>query len=502
MKNLKVKLSLLALAGGFILSCGQVRAAENTVTLSNVKISSPLHLDDRKLQNSLKGYFGLPVTAELLQQILNEITRYCRSQGFTASTAYLPEQTSVNGQILVRVIQPQVDTVEIENGSRLKPKALRRLLGDNYTVRLRSMKLDDIQEVFLKFGDLNAVKTSGFYERRDGSDSLKLMVGLEDPKYLNFEVFADNHGTKAAGRWRSGFSVQSTNLSGNADKASLFYARTNEKQNNFSINYALPVNSYFTYLGASLCYQDYELSGKYRVLGAQGKSLTSELFLRQPLSRTLQSKLDLTAGLRYKNITDEFRTFDLSFKKHTVQGYLGLNGFWKDEHFSLAGGVSGAYGKLVYEDDFLAQENHSFRVFNADASIYVPVGQGTTVVNTLQLQYSPDSLESSDTFQATGPLGVAAYSSNALNGDSGLVESLGLRFKPFDNLDLTITPHLDFGVARYKDYSKDSLWGSGVILQFFYKGAFVKAQSEYALSKPQSDEDRVRLLLKFGYQYV
>lgn len=502
MNRLKVKLSLLTILTGCIMCCTQVKADEEKIVLTDVKISSALQLNNRKNRPNLVQYLGKPVTARLLQQVLDEVTRYYRQLGFTDSTAYLPEQTSTNGQIMIKVIQPHVDSVEIENNSRLKPKALRRLLGDNYSARLRQMSLEDIQAVFLKFGDINAVKTSGFYERYDNSDNLRLMVGMEDPKYLNFEVFTDNHGTKASGEWRSGFSVQSTNLTGNADRAGLFYARSNEKQNNFSLNYSLPVNSFFTQVGASLCYQDYELSGKYRILGAQGSSLSAELFFKQPLLRTLQSKLDITGGLRYRDIVDEFKSFDLKFQKHTVQGYLGINGFKRFDRLYLEGGISAYYGRIYNDDQYVLLEDHDFTIFNADSSLYCPLNETSTLVNTIQIQYANTTVDSADTFQASGPLGVAAYSSSTLTGDSGFVESLGLRFKPFDNIDLTITPHLDFGYAKYHSYSGDSILGSGILLEFFYKGAFVKAQTEYALTKINPDEDRTRVLIKFGYQYV
>ena len=77
------------------------------------------------------------------------------------------------------------------------------------------------------------------------------------------------------------------NLTGSADALSLFVARSQESQDNFNLSYEIPVSSHPTILGTSLCLSDYELADEYKILGAQGKSLTYDIYVKEPLLRRI-----------------------------------------------------------------------------------------------------------------------------------------------------------------------------------------------------------------------
>ena len=55
-------------------------------------------------------------------------------------------------------------------------------------------------------------------------------------------------------------------------------------------------------MGLDLCYSDYELSGFYRELGAQGTSLSVDDYVIEPVLRTENSMFNLKAGVRYRNL--------------------------------------------------------------------------------------------------------------------------------------------------------------------------------------------------------
>ena len=54
-----------------------------------------------------------------LQQAADVITEYCRSQGYTVATAFLPQQDIQNGVVEIRVLLGTLGEVRIDNQSRL-----------------------------------------------------------------------------------------------------------------------------------------------------------------------------------------------------------------------------------------------------------------------------------------------------------------------------------------------------------------------------------------------
>ncbi|MBQ9274755.1 MAG: ShlB/FhaC/HecB family hemolysin secretion/activation protein [Succinivibrio sp.] len=499
---------LRALAFTVLLGLISLNCRGENLRLGQVTVQSAVAVEQSSLQERLKSLSGEEITESLLQKVLDQVNEHYRNRGYPSSVAYFPHQQSTDGDLKVDVLIPKLGMLKFSYRLMLTEDTRERLFDPLMSFvgerddgrlweRLRNLAaLDSIHILGLE-DDL----TKAFPD----SNALKLIVHSASDYYV--QGFFDNHGSKAAGRYRAGLYAQANNLTRHADSASLFVARSSEAQDNFSLSYKLPLNSYATLLGASLCYSNYELGEQYRKLGAQGHSLTASLFLAQPLYNTRSPYLNreraykgtLELAGRYRQLTDEFKTYSLKFKKHTSALSLSFTHESKDPGFyNWEAAAVLTCGQLKNDDEWELGNEGSYTVFNASftGDWAFPSYRQLHFRNNTELQYSSSDLDSSERFEAGGPKAVGAFSPGAASGDSGYLQQLSLRWY-YDTFYLE--PHFD--VAHVKVNSRDSstLKGLGLQLGAYHGGLKVSVDLNHALGGRGEGESGTQLWLRLSY---
>lgn len=507
-------------------------AGRQRATLRGIRLVAAPYLADeartgltRGAEEKLAALGGREVTAALLQRALNEVTHYYREQGFLGAQAYFPVQSVDDGVLSMVVASPVLNSVELENKSGVRTSYLEYLLGDVSAQEGKPIEHEELNRKLLKLTDLGIFSLSGEFSANDVhglSHNLALEAKPQRDQF-EFSVFTDNEGTESSGRYRFGVMADVINLTGSADRLALFYARTDEQQNNYSINYELPFNSHPTVLGLSFCYSNYELSQAYEVLGAQGHEYNGEIYLKEPVYRSATAKAMWRSGLRYSDLTDEFATFDLEFKKHSIVGYTELSGYRAFPHdhtvFSYRGRLS--YGSMFNDDEFELADERNFVIANIDLGFSQWWTESISYSSNLQLQFANTPLDSSEQMQAGGSYVLRAYQSSDLVGDSGVIWSNALHFRLFTNDSttqdktdstrsyenywaLTLSPHIEFAKVyeRNSYYGPDSGTSAGITLNF--EGYGLNAELDFSHSVgtlPIYSEKEGRISFAISYTF-
>ena len=505
-------------------------ASAGKVRLNGIKLLAAPYLRDsahaaltQGAQERLAALGGREVTAALLQRALSDVTRYYRAQGFNGAQAYFPVQTASDGVLSMVVAAPVLNTVSVENNSGVRSSYLDYLLGG---VKERSgapIEHEALNNQLLKLTDLGVFSLQGQFSANDVhglSHDLELLAQPQrDP--VEFSLFADNEGTESSGRYRFGGMLDVINPTGSADRLALFYARTNEQQNNYSLTYELPINSHPTVLGLDFCYSNYELSQAYEVLGAQGHEYSGELYFKEPVYRSATAKAIWRSGVRYRDLTDEFTAFDLEFNKHSIAGYTELSGYksFPEDHtvWSYRGRLS--YGSMFCDDEYELTSEDNFLIAHIDLGFSQWWGQSVNYTSHLQLQWANRALDSSEQMQAGGSTGLRAYQSSALVGDSGVIWSnaLNLRLwtneqhtqgrtdstRSYDHYEaLTLSPHLEFAQVYDRSYLPDSGASAGVALSYVGHGLSAELDFSHGIGdtpRYADKESRISFALSFTF---
>ena len=489
--------------GTFLLYLACFPCKADSFLLEDIAIRSQGEVNPNKLKSVLKNYIGKSIDAHLLQQVINEVSTYYQDSGYPGALAVIPEQNLTSGILNIEVLTPKLNLVFIKNNpDYLNDSAEKRLFAPLYSGQDKALNLDTINSALLKLSDLNQFNLEASFNTNPINYLDDLNINVKPHKRFEFLAFSDNHGTDASGKYRFGTMVKVNSVTTNADNLSLFYARSSQKQNNYSITYEIPLNSHPSVLGLNVCLSDYELGKDYAQLGARGKAQTYELYLKEPLYRTDNLKFEWLNGLYYRDLQDEFKNFNLKFKKHAVAGYSSLNLQTNYANFFTSSFLKGIWGHLYIDDKYGFNDENSYVIGNVGVNLGYRFNDFSSIGLQSKFQVASASLEGSEQFSITGPDGVDAYEPSLVLGDGGALASLFLDFTPFKNIDFSLSPHLDAATAKYRGFEYQNAYGAGIVADIKFHGLFAKAQFSKTLGKkpfPECDDSQFFFNVGFNF---
>ncbi|MBO8415793.1 MAG: ShlB/FhaC/HecB family hemolysin secretion/activation protein [Proteobacteria bacterium] len=511
------KIFLITATAAMLCSIGANAAPENLEgtsvnpqmpQLRRVEFSGQIKADPGLIELT-EHYLGRRTSIELIENLQREVSRYCQQQGFLNAQTLLPAgQNLSTGTLQLFLGNVLMGKTTIDDPDNvLNASAEHRLF--KFFEEQEGQPVNDVQynNQLLKLLDLGMFHAEGMlqeprYQSGVAGPIQDLTMHLTPTRKFGAVLFTDNQGIKSSGRYRFGWQAFWYSPTGNADALGFLYARTDEGQNNFSLDYQIPINSHPTLLGTRFCWTDYDLGYEYKDLGAEGSSWDWSLWLREPLYRTLEDKLYFEGGYRYRDITDEYTAFDLKFEKHTHALWLKLaEAGFKGRH-DYSASVQLTAGRLYNDDEWDLYDEGWYKILFLEGSYGYQLNSLIRLGVDAQLQLSPDDVDSSEEFTPGGGHGVSGYDSNVLSGDSGGLIRIYTEFKPFAAEDFVIRPNFKAGFAKNKDLERQEIYSVGLELEYEKKGFFAKVSFDAAVGNaPYDDLDKGKVWFEAGVRF-
>lgn len=500
---LKHKLTLSLL---FVLLSIALSPSVNALELNNVIIKSGARIDKKAMDKKLNPYLGKEIDIALLQNILNEISDYYRMNGYLAAQAFYPEQQSQNGVVEVIVKTAKLDDIKISNYASLTPKTAYMLTENVRKFQGKEINSHELNASLLKIKDLNIFDIAGYFENsQNKADHASLTIDLIGRSHFGYELSYDNYGNESTGQNRYTLSLNSLNLSKHADKGYLILGTTDKKQNNLILGYSIPFTSHPTIFGFQFNYGSYDLGDTYDSLEVKGNSLGGNLYIKEPLYRTLDSRVNFTGGGYYKALTDKIESYSLELKRNKLGGYFDFEASVFKEDLNFLNTLKLDYG-LVQDKSNLsdAKSQRAYLLSNFDSKLDWNFYKNYSLINTFSVQYAQKAVDASDKFIPGGAYGVSAYDGSLASSDLGLFHDLKLQTK------LMSKPYLDFFVNFMQAHAKnvevekkESFYAIGSGSNISYGGFYLSASVSKAIGKNKEyAKDSAKFLLKAGYAKI
>lgn len=500
---LKHKLTLSLL---FVLLSIALSPSVNALELNNVIIKSGARIDKKAMDKKLNPYLGKEIDIALLQNILNEISDYYRMNGYLAAQAFYPEQQSQNGVVEVIVKTAKLDDIKISNYASLTPKTAYMLTENVRKFQGKEINSHELNASLLKIKDLNIFDIAGYFENsQNKADHASLTIDLIGRSRFGYELSFDNYGNESTGQNRYTLSLNSLNLSKHADKGYLILGTTDKKQNNLILGYSIPFTSHPTIFGFQFNYGSYELGDTYDSLEVKDNSLGGNLYIKEPLYRTLDSRVNFTGGGYYKALTDKIESYSLELKRNKFGGYFDFEASVFKEDLNFLNTLKLDYG-LVQDKSNLsdAKSQRAYLLSNFDSKLDWNFYKNYSLINTFSVQYAQKAVDASDKFIPGGAYGVSAYDGSLASSDLGLFHDLKLQTK------LMSKPYLDFFVNFMQAHAKnvevekkESFYAIGSGSNISYGGFYLSASVSKAIGKNKEyAKDSAKFLLKAGYAKI
>ncbi|MGN1280905.1 MAG: ShlB/FhaC/HecB family hemolysin secretion/activation protein [Succinivibrio sp.] len=488
----KYLLSMLALAASSAVS----------MELSNVIVSSNVNIDRAVMDRRLNPYLGCEIDIHLLENILNEISDYYRQQGYLAAQAFYPEQQSSNGVIKVVVKTTKLNEIKISNLAGLSAKAANRLTYGIRSFQGKDINTDELNSRLLKLRDLNVFDVAGYFDRsRTYPDRADLSIDLKGSKRFGYQAFYDNYGSKATGKNRLTGVLSLHNLTSSADTAYALFSRTDKGQNNFGIDYMIPVNSHPTVVGASVNYGSYELADEYDDLDVRGVQSGLDIFVREPIIRNNANRTDLSGGVYYKMLKDRIRSYDISLNRDKYGLYGLVTRDLYSDSYTFANQFKLNYGYVAGRNDITKDSDRGYLLANLDSSFNWNFYGSFFLNNTLNAQFTSSEVDASDKFIPCGAYAVSAYESSLASSDQGVFDNLKVGAKLFNYPAVSLYTSFMHSYARNsKGGDHENFSAASIGADLSYRGFFVDTSVSRALGKNREfAKDSTHFLIRLGY---
>ena len=427
-----------------------------------------LNADD--LNRKAAGYTERTISEAELNTLLGDLTTYARSHGYPAAAAYLPPQTNADGALTIRILAGRYGKITIDSSAAIDDGQLRRLAHALHTgAPIEGRRLE---KALYNIAALGGIEAAGLLSPGADFGTSDLTIRVKDGKRQSFVLYSENYGSRTSGRYRYGLQASLSNITRSGDRLSLAAMLSNEDLRNYSVTYTRPIGVDGSMLGLGISRMDYELSGAFRRLGAQGHADTVSLFGTSPLLRTSRDTLTLTYGWDSRKLKDEYKNVGMTLEKHSNAAHIGVRGEMNRPRTRLTYDLT-AYHGTIASDSAMAERQMrragtegSFTKGVLNLGVRQELGGRFHLNMRAQMQAAGDNLDSSEEIYLGGANGVRAYPQGEGSGDSGYLASAELVYR-------TGIPHLD--LSTYYDtghvvYAHDGVdggttlrgWGIGV----------------------------------------
>ena len=445
-------------------------------TLKDIQVEqTETNFNQADLQKIAGKAVGHDITVDDLDNVLWELAVYGRSHGYPAAYAYVPEQKTQKGVLVIRMVLGRYDEIRVDNEGK-------SVYGDRARGLVAGLHSGDvIEEKSLETALFNVNEMYGVNARgalvpgkKDGTSDL--VVTIKPGKDKSATLFSDNYGSKSSGRYRYGFQADFLGVGNTDSRFTIGGLLSNSNLHNYNLGWETHLGHSNTIAGISFSRMDYELGSVFNYLDARGVANTLSLYGSTPLWRTAGSILSVKYGYDYRTMTDEMRAQGINAKKHSHSVHAGLDGIWRNNdgfavHYNLTGYIGDVASDSQWGDIFGRGGNTlgNFTKGVMDVSALQKISPVWDFYFKFQGQVASRNLDSSERIYMGGARGVRAYPSGDGAGDNGYISSLEFHYHtPVKGLMLRA--YYDMGhvsIAKDGRYGGQTMkgWGIGATYQ-------------------------------------
>ncbi|WP_128846743.1 ShlB/FhaC/HecB family hemolysin secretion/activation protein [Burkholderia catarinensis] len=408
----------------------------------NEPLGEPL---DGEVARLFAGAAGRDLTFEQITAVRLQLNALLRRHLGLLVFAVLPEQDASNGVVRFRIVRGHVESIELNNRSRVSNATLERVVpgaGKSGAALLPITRpdLNDLQQAAQIARALPGVAAvTPMLTQGETEGGTRVVLDVAPEPAIEAAVIADNGGSPSTGRYRVGAQVTANSPLGIGDRARvLAYNAPSALQDRDGAHgktwiglasYDVPLGGAGTRGGVQYSRVQYALGGPLQDLG-DGYADVVGAYVRHPLIST--SRDDLSVGVAYnrKLLKDSF--FSYAFRRRSNVASITLNGShfddWKGRPNGLQYALSVDAGDVRQLEVGLGDPSTQgpFVKWGGSADFTQTLWLGANVRARMSAQFANRHLDPSEQMSLGGPNAVRAYGYDAPSVDQGAVASVDL----------------------------------------------------------------------------
>ncbi len=411
--------------------------------LKEVRFSPTSAIANAELQAIAAPYLNRNVDPSDLGALSAALQQRYQERGLALVAIAFPSQEVSAGVLNVAIVEPRLGRISIVQGGEPAISEARALGLIAYAGLApgRPLDLRQLDRAMFSINDLPGVGAKATLTPSGDEGVFDIVIETEARRAWDLALDLDNHGAKSTGAWRAGGLGRWNNPLHIGDNLDLRVLGSNHHGLTLGrLAYEAPVG--YTPWRASLGVSriDYQLSGTFSALQANGVAVVSDAAVSYPVIRSRARNLIVRLGVENKDLEDRFDALDLRTDKRIRDVVAGAS--FEDHDTLLGGGFTGASAQL--ETGSLRIDTDNVRA--EDAALGGQATQGHFSKANLQLsrlqtisdrvlfyvgatgQWASKNLDGAEKLTLGGATAVRAYPAAEAPSDQGIVVNGELRY--------------------------------------------------------------------------
>ncbi len=471
-----------------------------TITVREFRFQGNTAFDIEELTKVIREFLDRPLSFAELLQARSTITQYYVDQGYVTSGAYIPPQTIENGVVTIKIVEGQLEDIQVTVEGKLNPNYVRDRLALGGQTPLNIPRLVESLQLLQLNPIIESISAELTPSPRPGNNIL--VVKVVSARSFHPSAIFDNGRNPQVGEIRRGFNLTERNLLGIGDKAELSYFNT-DASDDVEVTYQVPINVYNGTIEVGYRSLTGEIIEKpLDILEINSDYQKYSFRFRQPIIQTPSQEFILGLDVDHQKsktlyldgIAFPSRGSDTNGRTHisTIrfsQEWIGRSATQVLSARSQFDWGIEAFGTTI---PFDLQVNpdapySNYFLWRGQAQWVKLLAPDTLFVMRSDLQLADRPIVSLEQFSLGGLGNVEGYRQNSLLTDNGIFVAMELRFPvyrlPKDRFVVQIVSFLNYGQGWNSGEEADppinELASVGVGLQVQY-GDFFNARLDWA----------------------
>lgn len=434
-------------------------AVTTKVKVKNIEVNGSTVFSSEELAKAVNSFIGQELSYEQLLEIRTAINELYVSNGYETSGAFLPPQEIDDGVVQVQIIEGELERINIQGLTTLKPDYVRDRLRLAGSTPLNMQQLNAGLQLLQNDPLFSQVQAELIAGTRPGQNVL--IVKFKEAPPIDAALVIDNREVPSVGSVGVTAALGYNNLLGVGDRLNAAVGIT-QGVNSYSFSYEIPINARNGKLGFRYTRgRNRIISEPFAPLDITGRAQTYTFDFRQPviLTPTEELAFGVSAQLR-RSRTFLFDDKPFSFTEGLENGeskvsVLRFSTDWLNRRspntvlaarstFSLGLGVLDATVNNTGTDGRFFSWQGQFQWVQA-----LNEQKDAVVISRIAAQLTPDSLLPLEQLSIGGVDTVRGYRTSQRVGDNGIAGTVELRLPIVRDPEgfglLQIVPFIDAG---------------------------------------------------------
>lgn len=453
----------------------QIEQSEQTFFVNKIEVINSKIYTEKDFNSIIQPLEKRDVTLTELQQAAEQITKLYVDNGYISSRAILTPQNIENGIVKIEVIEGSIANIIVEGNKRLNSDYISSRLKLGTSTPVNANKIEEQLQLLRANNLIKSIEAS--LQPAEGKGQSILVVKVEEADPFKFGVHFDNYGIVSTGSETTGIFLGYGNVFGIGDNIGVnFDTSTTWGRKIVDVDYNIPVNAMDGSINLRTTFQRNDITElEFDNLNLANNSDFYQITYRQPLIKTISEEFALSLSFNYQYnqrlqdgepnpiflLGDNENGVNTLSVIRFAQDYISrdLNGVWGlRSQFNF--GVNW-FGATQNSDVFIPQlgtisiPDSSFFSWQGQVQRLQRISEDNLLIIQGEMQFTPDSLLSSEQFVIGGGRSVRGYRTNIRSGDNGIRFSIEDRITLARNDEglrlFTVAPFFDMGYVWYEE---------------------------------------------------